>query len=308
MPRWMQRIFSQRFDAHSIRLTCEVCGTFRKEERHQQRQDPATCSHRHTDHRGSNACTRKTSSTDCGTYIDSVPRKVFTVIEATRSTSQNRNNEFADRVSRDTTITNQQIDLATRVMMEQVSRLSDKDYEQSLTVQLSLDGIDRATASSTAFALFREKPMHVNDNQTLNLRVVDPIADVVWAIIGDGCNSCCHGEVWRQNAGTKMKVLGLRPIWLHRKATTFNGVGTSTTGGKVQIPMAVRLHESDVVTPGCVHSHEIPDKSHPLLMSQSCQAKMGMTKRVRDGSITLDDYTTTHNHWKLLDKSERVCS
>ena len=76
--------------------------------------------------------------------------------------------------------------------------------------------------------------MHFNDNQTLSLRVVDPIADDrVWAIIDDGCNSCCHGEVWRQNAETKMKVLGLHPIWLHRKATTFNGVGTSTTSGKL---------------------------------------------------------------------------
>ena len=49
--------------------------------------------------------------------------------------------------------------------------------------------------------------MHFNDNQTLNLRVVDPIADdCVWAIIDEGCNSCCHGEVWRKNAQAKMKV------------------------------------------------------------------------------------------------------
>ena len=41
--------------------------------------------------------------------------------------------------------------------------------------------------------------MHFKDNQTQNFRVVDPIADDgVWAIIDDGCNSCCHGEVWRQ--------------------------------------------------------------------------------------------------------------
>ena len=33
-----------------------------------------------------------------------------------------------------------------------------------------------------------------------------------------------------------------------------------------------------------------PKKTHPLLVSQACQAKLGMTKRVRDGSITLDDY------------------
>ena len=73
------------------------------------------------------------------------------MIEATRSTSQNRNNELADRASRDTTITKQQIDRATRMMMEQVSRLPDKDYEQWMMVQPFLDCIDRATASSTAF-------------------------------------------------------------------------------------------------------------------------------------------------------------
>ena len=54
--------------------------------------------------------------------------------------------------------------------------------------------------------------------------------------------------------------------------------------------MAIRLQESDMVVPGCVHSHEIPEKTHPLLLSQVCQAKLGMTKRVRDGSITLDDH------------------
>ena len=70
-----------------------------------------------------------------------------------------------------------------------------------------------------------------------------------------------------------MKVLGLHPIWLHRKVTTLNVVGTSTTGGKLKIPMAIRWQESDMVIPGCVHSREIPEKTHPLLVSQACQAK-----------------------------------
>ena len=39
-----------------------------------------------------------------------------------------------------------------------------------------------------------------------------------------------------------------------------------------------------------MHSHEIPEKTHLLLRSQACQAKLGMAKRVCDGSITLDDY------------------
>ena len=47
-----------------------------------------------------------------------------------------------------------------------------------MAIQLFLDCIDRATASSIAFVSFREHPMHFKDNQTLNLRVVDP---TIWA-------------------------------------------------------------------------------------------------------------------------------
>ena len=86
-----------------------------------------------------NAHTRKTYCVDCGTYIDSVPREIFNAIDATGSASSNRKEELEDRVSRDTTITKQQIDLATRMMLEQVSRLSDGDFEQSLVVHLFLD-------------------------------------------------------------------------------------------------------------------------------------------------------------------------
>ena len=114
---------------------------------------------------------------DCGTYIDSVPREIYNALEATRAASSNRNEELADRESSHTTITKQQIDLATKLMLEQISRLSHGDYDQSVMVQLFLDCVDRATASSTASVSFREPPMHINDNQTLSLRVVDPIAD-----------------------------------------------------------------------------------------------------------------------------------
>ena len=83
---------------------------------------------------------------------------------------RDRGEELADRVSRDATITKQQIDLLTRMMLEQVSRLSDGGYEQSMMVQLFLDCVDRATASSTAFVSFQSAaPMHFKDNQTLNL-------------------------------------------------------------------------------------------------------------------------------------------
>ena len=67
-------------------------------------------------------------------------------------------------------------------------------------------------------------------------------------------------------------------------------------------PMAIRLQVSDMVIPGCVLSHEIPEKTHPLLASQACQAKLGMTKK--NGCVTVQSHwmTTTHNDWKFLDK------
>ena len=181
-------------NAHFARFTCKICGTARKEERLPQRQDPATYSHRHTYNRRSNAHTPKTYCVDCGTCIDSVPREIFDALKTTRSASLNCNQELADRAMKDTTIQKQQIDLASRMMLDQISRLSDGDHEQSTSIQLFLDCVDRAIASSTAFVSFR---VHFTDNQTVNLRVVDPIADEgVWEMIDDGCNICSHGGVW----------------------------------------------------------------------------------------------------------------
>ena len=224
-------------NARFIRVTCKVCGTVGSEERRPPRQDPASCSHRNTDHRRSDAHTRKPYCVDGGTYIDSVPCDIYNTLEATCSASSDRDEELANRVLKDTLITKRQLDFATRLMLEQVSRLSDGNCEQSAVVPFFLDCVERAIEPSTAFVLFREQLTHSNDNQTLSLRVVDPIADDgVWAIIDEECNSCCHGEVWRQNAEAKMNILGVHPIRLYRKATTFNGVGTSTTSGKLNLP------------------------------------------------------------------------
>ena len=109
-------------------------------------------------------------------------------------------------------------------------------------VQLFLDCIDRATASSKALFHSKNSPCFPKTIKTLHLRVVDAIAEEgVWAMKDDGCNCCSHGEDWRRNAEAKMNILGLHTFWIYRKATTFNGFGTSTTSGKLKIPMAVRL-------------------------------------------------------------------
>ena len=125
------KIFRKGPNARFITMTSKICGTVRREERHQSRQGPASCSHQHTDHRGSHAHTRKTYCVDGGIYIDSVPREIFNVLEATRSASADRDEELSNFVLKDTTITKRQLDHATRLMLEQVSRLSHGNYEQS---------------------------------------------------------------------------------------------------------------------------------------------------------------------------------
>ena len=106
-------------------------------------------------------CTHEEDILRCGTYIDSVKREIYNVLEATRSESSNRDGELANRVLKDMTITKRQLDLATRMMLEQVSCLPDGDYEQLAIVQLFLDCVDRATEPSTAFVSFREQLMHL---------------------------------------------------------------------------------------------------------------------------------------------------
>ena len=119
---------------------------------------------------------RERHCVDCGTYIDSAPREIYDVYMAAGSASSNRDGGLADRALKDTTITKRQLDLPARMMLESVSPLSDGN---------------RAAESTTAFVLIRERPMHSEDNQTLSLRVVDPIVDEgVWAIIDDGWLSC----------------------------------------------------------------------------------------------------------------------
>ena len=154
-----------------------------------------------------------TCRVDRGTCIDSTLREIYDAHKAARSALSNRDGGLTDRVLKDTKITKRQLDIAERMMLEQVSLLSNGDYKQSTMLQLHLDCVDRAAESTTASVSIRERLMHSEDYETLSLRAVDPMAyDGVRAIIDDGWNSCCHGEVWRKNSELNMFVSGLHLI------------------------------------------------------------------------------------------------
>ena len=79
--------------------------------------------------------------------------------------------------------------------------------------------------------------------------------------------------------------------WIHRREKLFKGIGTALvrTTGKRAVPMCFRLSNSGLLLPGIVESHEQPG-THPLLLSDSAQAQLGMVKDMRLGQVKLKDH------------------
>ena len=70
--------------------------------------------------------------------------------------------------------------------------------------------------------------------------------------------------------------------------------------------MTIRLQESDLVTPGCVQSHEFLEKTHPLLCPRHVQQSLERQKVC----VTVQSHWTiaTHILWRLSDKWGQDCS
>ena len=56
------------------------------------------------------------------------------------------------------------------------------------------------------------------------------------------------------------------------------------------MPFALQLAQSKRNLPGTVDSHEIADKSTPMLLSLPVQAEWGFIKNMRNATIHLEDY------------------
>ena len=305
--------------ARYIRTTCTGCGEIWQEERNPPTTDPQVCSHARTDHRGSTKQVRKTFCIDCGTYIDSVAQSLAKDISSQPISIEEQG--MLDRIGEHDTISREQIISAAELMLDESRRLEGGDYTLLSIGNMFIDCADRvlsvpaprpakkvptamvatATIGPTCLTMTRDDvcpsskqalvaAVH-EDKCTRKLRVVDPYTDPhVWAIVDDGCNSCTHSDAWMQNAREKWAKLGFTPFLRDSTSTNFTGVGSAPSTGKWKMPAAVKLVESGLVIPGAVDSHEIANSRHPLLLSQSVQAKLGFTKSVRKGTITMDDY------------------
>ncbi len=208
-----------------------------------------------------------------------------------------------DRVVDHSSISKNQILKAVDIMLDEARRLEDGDYTMISIGSMFIDCADRALVIPLAVspqdqtahvATFARKDAMLalhKECQATHLRVVDPYNDPhVWAVVDDGCNSCCHSTVWHTDARETWRKLGFQSYLISDKPTMFNGVGTRPTTGKYRLPLGFRLQESDLTLPGTFQSHEFSGGTHPLLLSQSLQALLGMTKNVRNGTIQIMDY------------------
>ena len=74
--------------------------------------------------------------------------------------------------------------------------------------------------------------------------------------------------------------------WVHQRTKTFTGIGNAQvkTYDKRIMPTCMQLKNSKMLLPGFLESHE-QDGSHPLLLSDDSQARLGFVKDMRDNVV-----------------------
>ena len=257
-----------------IRATCKKCGTATQVERNKPFLDPEVCPHANVDHRGSSRSMRKTFCRDCGVYTDVISRELHESLERVRQalvTASYDETQVLGKAMTTTPISAEVIKKASAFLNQDVAALEPGMYKVSDTVNMWLDCLDRAQQAATvsqptammawkAWNAWSEMP----ETQNTKLRVVDPLEDEgIDAIIDDACNTCCHGELWRENAEKKLAALGFKPFWVNGGSTNFNGIGKKATSGKVKLPFGIELVGSGMIIPGAVSTHEVPKASRP---------------------------------------------
>eukprot|EP00959_Pyramimonas_sp_CCMP1952_P038476 805325-Pyramimonas_sp.AAC.1 len=121
-------------------------------------------------------------------------------------------------------------------------------------------------------------------------RTVDVFSgDGVWAVLDEGCTSCCRGKAGAHNAGDKFEKMDFFPEWSHRQRKTRSGVGGQAgieTTGKKSLPR--RIVASRGAVSGCLESQQLKYADHvPLSLSLPARASLGLAKDLANGRALL---------------------
>ena len=119
-------------------------------ERHTVTEDPQTCPHAKTDHRGSNKWVTKTYCLDCGTYIESVPKVIVLDDEPVLSEEEKI---LINAINEHDVISFEQVIRASDLMLAEVRRVPNGRYTLTSIAKMFVDCADRAITSPTFHSL-----------------------------------------------------------------------------------------------------------------------------------------------------------
>ena len=128
----------------------------------------------------------------------------------------------------------------------------------------------------------------------LSLDLIDAKADdgVLWCILDEGCNACCHSEAWSAKAEAIFRENEFGYPFVNRKNKTYTGLGgvVVQSTGKRRLPFCLGFDSTSNPADrrcltGTMESWEIPGDG-PFLMSNAAQAKLGFVKDMASGNIT----------------------
>ena len=119
-------------------------------------QDPATCQHRNTDHRGSNDKVRNIYGKGCGTFIDAVAAGLAREIDARREPPSAEEQALLDGVAGHSTLSKEQVVAATELMLAEARQLEAGDYRLLDICNVFINCGDRVQVRPTALVATKE--------------------------------------------------------------------------------------------------------------------------------------------------------
>ena len=272
------------------------------------------CEHTRVDHRGSSSTVRRAYCIDCGQCLSGTSQQEARErVRIAQEVEGGRDDQFRTvhrLVSQDRAVDAEQLarvlDLFSCGATRQVQFAG--SAQSSALVSLLQDAVDAVVddteytaclcVATTEVEQDTKAPQHsqvafpamVADPPPCSLRSVDPLADDdVWAELGEGCNSTCHGQAWMGNAEDKLIARGFMAKWVHRNTKQYSGIGGATARGLKTCPYSLRPSRSGMTVCGIMESHEL-GSDVPLLLSLQAQAKLGLIKDVRRGRCRMADY------------------
>jgi len=250
------------------RLTCLTCGHSESKPASHAVYDSSNCPHEITDYRGSSSDVKKTYCRQCQTYIDtrSVESHLETKLLAKKiMLASEVQSALIESTMYERLVNKTQVVLVMATFQGQASAHFDKQstIDTSTLKKMLDDAVDMVVEAEnpcerTAMMAPKLRAPITGVPGLDKLPIVDVLNDPgIWVCLDEACNSNCHGQGWRENAESKLKMKDVSPYfmdhmhWVHKDEKQYSGIGNATvqTMGKWKTPAMFRLQFSGKIIP-----------------------------------------------------------